>query len=338
MEHISDKYKDISKDEIECKLGEILQFVSVRIRECLKNDVRLNRCCRMDRISEIRLRVNRPVIIMFGKKELVCTEAIVSMDDIRQSLQFISDYSLYAHEKDVGNGFITLKGGHRAGVTGQAIVNDGKIINQKNIGFINIRVAYEVKGCANPVMPFMLETGQLEHTLIISPPACGKTTLLRDVIRQLSDGVCVSVSKGIYISETNGGNKHIYKVGLVDERSEIAACYEGIPQNDIGQRTDVADQADKATGMMMLLRSMSPDVIAVDELAGENDAKAVRYLFGCGCKVIATVHGSDYEHVKNQPYIGELIGEYGFKRIVTLGRCNSSSFIENGWIKELRKV
>lgn len=304
------------------KLDEILQFVSVRLRECLKNDVRLNRCCRMDKVSEIRLRVNRPVIIMFGKKELVCTKAIVSMDDIRQSLQFISDYSLYAHEKDVGNGFITLKGGHRAGVIGQAIVNDGKIINQKNIGFINIRVAYEVQGCANPVMPFILDTGQLEHTLIISPPACGKTTLLRDVIRQLSDG----------------GDEHIYKVGLVDERSEIAACYEGIPQNDVGQRTDVADQADKAAGMMMLLRSMSPDVIAVDELAGENDAKAVKYLFGCGCKVIATVHGSDYEHIKNQPYIGELIGEYGFKRIITLGKCNSNGYVENGWIKELRKV
>lgn len=298
------------------RFEEVFRFLPARIRNALINDERVMNCCRGKGLNEIRLRVNQAVILMFGRSELFCNEIITMQEDIQQCLQFISDYSLYAHEEDVGNGFITLKGGHRAGLMGQGVIQNGKVVNQKNIGFINIRVAYEVKGCADNVMDFLADK-DFENTLIISPPAKGKTTLLRDVIRQFSYGY-----KG-----------RSYKIGVVDERSEIAACFAGIPQNDVGPRTDVIYQVPKADGMIMLLRSMSPEIIAVDELAGKEDALAVRELIGCGCKVIATVHGYNRECIERQPYIGELIGEFGFRRIITLG-CNT----EGGWIQSKEVV
>ncbi|MBQ4283062.1 MAG: stage III sporulation protein AA, partial [Lachnospira sp.] len=224
------------------RFEEVLAFLPVRIRDSLYGDVNIKNMCKTRQLSEIRLRVNCPLILMFVKKEEVCNQIIITVKDIHQCLQFISDYSLYAHEDDVGKGFITLRGGHRAGLVGQAIIREGRVVNQNNIGFINIRVAYEVKGCADRVISFIEGDEGVEHTLIISPPACGKTTLLRDVIRQLSDGVY----------------KGCYKVGVVDERSEIAACFNAAPQNDIGIRTDVINQVDKSTGMIMLLRSMAP--------------------------------------------------------------------------------
>ncbi len=299
------------------RFNEVLRFLPVRIRALVTYDKRLMGKCEKFKVSEVRLRVNRPVIFMFGKEEYVLEQVITDVSDIRQSLQFISDYSLYAHEEDVGNGFITLKGGHRAGVAGQAVTDKGVVINQKNIGFINIRVAHEVKGCADGIMSFLLKGGKVEHTLIVSAPGGGKTTLMRDVVRQLSYGI-----RGV-----------AYKVGVVDERSEIAACFEGIPQNDVGPRTDVIDQIKKAEGMMLLLRSMSPDIIAVDELAGKEDAEAVKNLFCCGCTVIATVHGGSIDEVLQKPYISEVIGKYGFRRLIMLDNEKSP-----GCVKELREL
>ena len=157
----------------------------------------------------------------------------------------------------------------------------------KYISCINIRLAHQIPGCAAKVMPYIRRKDWVAHTLIISPPRCGKTTLLRDIIRQLSNG-----------SQGFSG----LTVGVVDERSELAGCYQGIPQNDLGMRTDVLDGCPKAEGMRMLIRSMSPAVVAVDELGKEEDYKAVETVIHCGCKLIATAHGNSMEDVLSQPF------------------------------------
>ena len=150
----------------------------------------------------------------------------VSQKDLKETLEYISDYSLYAFEEEIRQGFITIQGGHRIGLAGKAVTDRDKIRSMKYISFINIRFSHQIRGCGNKVMPYLYEHGEVFHTLIVSPPRCGKTTLLRDVIRQISDG-----------TEKVPG----MTVGVVDERSEIGACYQGIPQNDLGIRTDILD-------------------------------------------------------------------------------------------------
>ncbi len=290
------------------KLKEIITFLPERLRGIVSDKAK-----RIDgEITEIRLRVNCPLIIKAGCRENVISDTIITIHDIRQCVQFISDYSLFARQEDVKNGFITLRGGHRAGIAGQVVMDKGNIVSQKNISFINLRVAHEMIGCADKVMDFVLKDNKLKNTLIISPPGCGKTTILRDIIRQLSMGT--------------GGKP--YSVGVVDERSEIAACYEGVPQNDMGIRTDVLDQWTKPEGMMVLLRSMAPDVIAVDELGSLEDMRAVRHMMSCGCSVIATIHGDSPQVLKENEIFSELGRDNGFKRLIVLGKSKGIGTVE----------
>ena len=171
------------------------------------------------------------------------------MKELEEILEHICHYSPYAFEEELRRGFVTVAGGHRVGVAGQAILEtDGGIRTLKNISFLNIRVAHQVKGAADRVMPEMYRNGMLRSALIISPPGCGKTTLLRDLIRQISDGN--AYGRGM-------------TVGVVDERSESAGSFLGRPQNDVGMRTDVLDSCPKDKGMLLLLRSMSPRVVAI---------------------------------------------------------------------------
>lgn len=265
-----------------------------------------------DRLQEIRLRAEKPLIILYDGRERVFESLIVSVFEVRQCLQYISEYSLYAHQEDIRQGFITVAGGHRVGLAGQVLLDHQTVTGQKYIASINIRVAHQLTGCADSVMPFVWKEGRLAHTLIISPPACGKTTLLRDIIRQLSYGLAGPPQK----------------VGVVDERSELAACHEGIPQNDVGPRTDVLDCATKADGMMMLIRSMSPEVIAVDEIGSQADAEAVEYLMNCGCTVFATAHGISLNQVLKRPFIGRLFGEYGFERAILLSNKSGTGTVD----------
>ena len=170
---------------------------------------------------------------------------------------------------------------------------------------MNIRLAHQIPGCADRVMPFIQKKDWISHTLILSPPRCGKTTLLRDIIRQISNG-----RQGI------PGKT----VGVVDERSELAGCYQGIPQNDLGIRTDVLDGCPKAEGMKMLIRSMSPVVVAVDELGREEDFRAVEDVIHCGCKLITTAHGNSLEDIMEQPLFRKLGEMKIFERYIILGR------------------
>lgn len=255
-----------------------------------------------EHLQEIRLRAGYPIIIFYKGEERILpmtgTEKV-----IRETLDYVSDYSLYAYENELRQGFITIEGGHRVGMAGQVLIEQGKIKNLKQISSLNIRVSHEILHCADKLFPYITHNKQMYHTLIISPPRCGKTTLLRDLIRQISDG-----------------NKWVKgsTVGVVDERSELAGCYQGIPQNHMGMRTDVLDGCPKADGMLMLIRSMSPQVIAVDEIGAAEDVQAIRYAMHCGCKMLATVHGESLEEIQRKPLFEQLIKEHCFERYVVL--------------------
>ena len=176
-------------------------------------------------------------------------------------------------------------------------------------------VARQIRGCSDSVLPYLIDRdrGELYPVLILSPPCCGKTTLLRDLVRKISDGCGYMEGK---------------TVGIVDERSEIAACFQGIAQNDVGMRSDVLDGCPKAQGMMMLIRSMAPQVLAVDEIGGREDLEALRYAAGCGCSLIATAHGTSYQDVEAKPAFRELFRDRLFERILVLSGRRGPGTVE----------
>lgn len=261
-----------------------------------------------EKLQEIRLRLGKPLIVLYGNKEWKLplkkeAKYLVSEQDIKETMDYISHYSLYAYDSELRQGFLTVEGGHRVGTAGKVILESGKVKNLQYISSLNIRVTHEVKGCADKIMKYITCNQNVCHTLIISPPGCGKTTLIRDIIRQISDG-----------------NEYVKgcTVGVVDERSEIGGCYRGVPQNDLGMRTDILDCCPKSEGMLMLLRSMSPDVIAVDEIGTIEDLHSVEYAMQCGCKMIASIHGKDMEEAKQKPILGDMIRCRRFERYIVL--------------------
>jgi len=270
------------------------------------------------KIQEIKLRTGKPLMVLDDSGESVVRAPaggiyLVTEGDIREMLEYISNYSLYAYEEEMRQGFITIEGGHRIGLCGQVIVENGHVKNLRYISSINVRIAHEMIGCADKVMPYIINNQRVYHTLIISPPGCGKTTHLRDIIRQISDG-----------------NPHLkgITVGVVDERSEIGGCYRGVPQNQLGMRTDILDGCPKAEGMLMLIRSMRPEVIAVDEIGTKEDVHAVDYAMHCGCKLIATVHGKSLDEIRDKPLLGELVREKKFARYIVLSNKRGAGSVE----------
>lgn len=262
-----------------------------------------------EHLQEIRVRNGQYIILYYDGVERIINEDINSIirdEHIREMLEYISQYSLYAYEQELKQGYITIEGGHRVGITGKTVIDNGKVKSLKYINGFNIRISHEIIGCANSIIPYIhneIDKG-IYHTLIISPPKCGKTTILRDLIRMISNG-------SVKIQGKN--------VGVVDERSELGACYHGKPQNDLGKRTDILDGCPKVEGMMMLVRSMSPEVIVVDEIGMEKDAMAIEYAIHSGCKIIASIHGRDLEEMKHKPMIGNMIKKKLFQRYIVLG-------------------
>ncbi len=268
----------------------------------------------MDRLRELRFRIGQPVEVLDDRRHMLCGER-VERADLKEMLAYISGYSLYAFEEEIAQGFITIPGGHRVGVAGRTVVERGNIRNIRNISFINIRLSHEVIGCGEKVMPYLGAGGRLKNALLISPPGCGKTTLLRDLVRILS-------------GTAEGRGK---SVTVVDERSEIAGSYLGVPQNDVGCRTDVLDGCPKSEGMMMAVRSLSPEVLVVDEIGGRKDVQALAYAMNCGCAVIATAHGESFEEIRDKPEVGDIVKQKLFDRYVILKHTG-----EPGRIGEIR--
>lgn len=297
----------------------ILQMFPARYR-----DFWIKAAEEQEHIQEIRLRVGRPVALYMDGKEKFLTDRGEFTDhsahahcpgeaELSEMLDHICHYSPYAFEEELRRGFVTVAGGHRVGVAGQAVLEaDGSIRTLKNISFLNIRVSHEKKGAADRIMKDIYRNGYPQNTLIISPPGCGKTTLLRDLIRRISDGNFLG--KGL-------------TVGVVDERSELAGSFQGVPQNDMGMRTDVLDGCPKEKGMLLLLRSMSPQVIAIDELGSEGELKALAQAAACGCRILATVHGESRRDVERRFGREQAFWDRLFDLFIVLGRAEGKCVV-----------
>ena len=262
-----------------------------------------------ENLREIRFRTGRGLLLetaegerlLDGQGQVVASEAEayrVTETDVKTTLELLTGYSVYAFEEELRQGYFTVEGGHRIGVAGRAVLENGRVQRLSYISFLNFRVAHECKGCSEALFRRLYGDGQYYHTLLFAPAGCGKTTFLRDLIRLLS----------------NAG----LQVGVADERSELAACHYGIPQHDLGMRTDVMDGCPKAEAMGMLLRSMTPQILAADEIGMEADVFAIRAAAGCGCKVVVSAHGGSFEEVIRNPVLRMLWEERRFERYVCL--------------------
>ncbi|MCJ8011196.1 stage III sporulation protein AA [Paenibacillus sp. KQZ6P-2] len=279
----------------------------------------------LGRVEEVRIREGRPLEVNeSGGHRFVTGQGLLTMekdkayrpgrDDCRRILDLISNHSLYTLEEELRKGFITVPGGHRIGLAGRTVLSNGRVEHIRDISGFNVRIAREVQGAANDILPFLYDEKErrMKHTLILSPPQHGKTTLLRDLTRQISSG-----------SLGSSPVKHAgMKVGVIDERSEIAGSLHGVPSFDVGPRTDVMDACPKAEGMMMMLRSMSPDVLIVDEIGREEDAEAVTEALHAGISVIASAHGSGPEELHSRPAMQKLMDNRMFEMYVLLQRSS----------------
>ncbi len=265
--------------------------------------------------EEIRLRIGRPVMVLGKGREYYWNlrenrlqnhregSYVWREPDMKETLSRMSQYSMYALEEELRSGFFTIQGGHRVGVAGRTVCERGKIQSFRNICSLNVRVARQKKDCARGLLAWIAQGDNIYNTLILSPPGIGKTTMLRDCIRLLSNGTADISAK---------------KIGVVDERSEIAACFFGVPQNDLGDRTDVLDACPKAEGMRLLLRSMSPQIIAVDELGGREDCYAVEEALHCGCRILGTMHAQNTRELQEKVYLKSWLEKEFFGRFVFL--------------------
>ncbi|AIC95034.1 stage III sporulation protein AA [Shouchella lehensis] len=256
-------------------------------------------------IEEIRLRINQPVECLFSNITLFSPTSFTE-DDASMFLNQLSSYSLYAFEEELQKGYITIEGGHRVGLAGKTILENGKVKTIRPIRSFNIRVAKQKIGVSNKLVSELYDgKNGWRNTLIIGAPQTGKTTLLRDLARNVSTG-----TPSIPAS----------KVAVVDERSEIAGCMNGTPQHDLGTRTDVLDGCPKAEGMMMMIRSMSPQVMIVDEIGREEDAQAILEARHAGVVIMATAHGFSFEEIAKRPIFKQLLKEQAFDRVIEVGR------------------
>ena len=285
------------------RIEEIIRYFPINISSLLHKAIKQNEKL-AEQIQEIRIRVGRPIILKLQNLDILI-EYIVNQTEILQILEKICDNSIYAYKNQICNGYITIKGGHRIGITGSAVVENEKIINIKYITSLNFRIARQVLNCSNKIIGQVIDekNQDIYNTLIVSPPGRGKTTILRDLIRKLSNG----------IDEINFKGR---TCGVVDERGEIAAMYKGVPQNDIGIRTDIIENISKAKGIKILIRTMAPEIIACDEIGSKEDVEAIQEAIISGVKGIFTMHGKTLEDVKSNNQINKLIEENKIEKII----------------------
>lgn len=247
-------------------------------------------------IEEIRVYKGKGVSLIAGDRK-IRLEGNWAGAEIHNLLNNLMKFSYYAYEEDLAKGFITIDGGHRVGICGKAVMEKGKVTLIREVSSLNIRRCREIPGCSDEILPHILEWGEVQNTLIVSPPGCGKTTLLRDVARNLS-----------YAG---------YQVSVCDERAEIAGMYNGVSAYDLGPCTDVLDGCPKAEGIIMLVRSMSPQVVVTDEISRLEDVLAIKTCMGAGVRVIATAHGSSFGDLERTD-IYPLLEKGVFSRLIFL--------------------
>lgn len=281
-------------------------------------------------LEEIRIRENRPLELLIGTEHFFVSQngqlQMFSEQAYRPShevckrfLERITNYSLYSMEEQLKRGYITVAGGHRIGLAGRTILEKGEVKGIRDITGFNIRIAKEIKGSAQSLIKKITSANKktIDSTLIIAPPQFGKTTLIRDMARCISYGVYDEHSDLAVYGQQLLTSK---KVAIIDERSEIAACYKGVPTFDVGPRTDVMDACPKAEGIMMMIRSMSPEVMIVDEIGRAEDVYALQEASHAGIKMIATVHGYSLQDVYKRPLLKGLIDEHTFQFAIELKR------------------
>lgn len=287
------------------ELNQVLQYFPLEIYLQITKFIEENEKL-ADNIQEIRIRTDKPLTIRLDSSNRILKHKVTQEETLR-TFEKICEGSIYSYKKQICEGFITIKGGHRIGITGNIVMENNKVININYISSLNFRIARQKLECSNEALKYIInmDENNINNTLIVSPPNCGKTTILRDTVRKLSNG----------IKEINFKGRTI---GLVDERGEIAAMYKGIPQNDIGVRTDVIDNVTKDIGMRMLVRSMSPEIIACDEIGNKADIQAINYAICSGVKGIFTAHGSGIEEINLNSEISELLKKNIIERIIFL--------------------
>ena len=260
-------------------------------------------------INEIRLRVGQPIQLFFGgKRKFLESKGIFSKALIEQTLMKMCGDSLYSVESSINDGFLTLKGGHRVGLVGTAYGN-GKNISVSNISSMNIRISREHENCSSEIYEKVFDEG-LKNLLIIGEPLSGKTTIIRDLARKLS--------------ETSG-----YRVALIDERNEIASTHLGENQHNVGKSCDILTGYSKDQGMRIAIRGLSPEVIVCDELAGENDIETLNQCINSGAKIVATIHGEISKNGTVRHSIEELLQSKIFDYVVFLSGRNYIGQITN---------
>ncbi len=267
-------------------------------------------------LEEIRIRNNKPIILKYNTFEKT-VRYYPNQDEMMTILQLICENSIYSYQKQIAEGFVTLKGGHRVGLAGSCVIENGNVININYINGFNFRISRQIIGCSKLAIKFILDINknQVKNTLIVSPPGAGKTTLLRDVVRQISSGIKNMKFKG-------------QTVGVVDERGEIASLYKGDAQNEVGSKTDIMEGAKKSIGMKMLIRSMSPKVIVADEIGGVDDIEIIKYAICSGCKGIFTAHGANFDDIYINPVLKELINSHIFEVIIFLDPKHRGDILE----------
>lgn len=280
----------------------ILRYFPKKVQELIKDNINNEE---LEVLEEMRVRNNLPLILKIGQAEKIIDYQITT-EDINYIFQKICENSIYSYQNQIANGFITVQGGNRVGIVGTAVLDgNDKVINFNYISGLNFRISRQIIGCSNQIVDEIFNgCGGIYNTLIISKPGIGKTTLLRDIVRNISNGM-PNKFKGMNVT-------------VIDERGEISATYKGIMQNDLGIRTDVINDIPKYIGMKMAIRSMAPKVIVADEIGNKKDSEAIKYAMCCGVKGIFTAHASSIEDIRKNPELLDLLEGKIFEKIICI--------------------
>lgn len=262
--------------------------------------------------EEFRLRAGRPMTVLLPTGE-VPLDAFVEPEELETLCDLATEFSRYAAAETLREGFLPVRGGFRVGLCGTAVMKDGANTNLKSFSSAVVRIAREQKGIADGLADQLFRDGRFASTLILSPPGGGKTTLLRDLVRQLSEGTAA-----------NGPRR----ISLIDERGEVAVMYRGEPQMDVGPHTDVLDACPKALGIPIVLRAMNPQIIAVDEITVREDLRAVSMAAGCGVGLLATIHAADLSELEQKPLYRQLLEDRVFRLAVRIVRTETGRAYE----------